>query len=144
MMSETSASVANVTSEPSALTTASLTVAELCGEYSFLVMPFILAAMMDAFHLSEATAGRLVSLQLLAMTIAAAIVSFAVGRVRSLRPILAAAATAIVVANVVCALLPAPHWAAGARALTGLGEGAAMAAATAAVCATPNPHRVFS
>jgi predicted MFS family arabinose efflux permease len=131
-------------SEPSRLTTASLTAAEMCGEYSFLVMPFVLAAMMSAFHLSEATAGRLVSLQLLGMTLASALVTFTLRPDRSLRPILAVAAAVIVLANVACALFHAPLVASMARLSTGMGEGAAMAAAAAAVCATANPHKVFS
>jgi MFS family permease len=122
----------------------SLVLAALFGEYSLLIMPFILGAMMEGAHLSEVLAGRLVSLQLLAMAIAAVAVSARLRAGRSVRPLLVAGIAAISVANILCALgVPAPILAV-ARALTGLGEGAVMAAAAAAVCATSNPHRLFS
>src|SRR5262249_27118942 len=123
----------------SRLTVASLTVAELCGEYSFLVMPFILAAMMDLFRLSEATAGRLISLQLVGMTISSALISLTLRPGRSPRITVALAAGAVIVGNTTCALLDGSYLVGPARVLTGLGEGAAMAAATAAVCSMPNP-----
>lgn len=144
MNSTVAATATNVSSTPSRLTMASLMLAELCGEYSSLIMPFILVAMMGASHLTEATAGRLVSLQLLGMTLASSFVSITLRPGRSLRLILAFAVTAIVVANIMCAVAHAALIVAAARALTGIGEGAAMSAATAAVCATSNPHRVYS
>jgi predicted MFS family arabinose efflux permease len=115
----------------------------LIGEYSLLIMPFILGAMMESFHLSEARAGQYVSLQLLAMAIASIVVSTRLRAGQSVRPLLVIAIAAISIANAVCALHATPLALALARALTGLGEGAVMAAAGAAVCATANPHRLF-
>jgi len=121
-----------------------LILAALIGEYSLLVMPFILAAMMDAAGMSEVRAGRLVSIELLAMAIASIGVSWRLRAGQSVRPFLLLGALAICIANTVCALdARAPVFAA-ARALTGLGEGTVMAAAAAAVCATADPHRLFS
>ncbi|HUI59958.1 MAG TPA: MFS transporter, partial [Steroidobacteraceae bacterium] len=107
-------------------------------------MPFILGAMMDSNHLSETRAGQLVSLQLLAMAIASVAVSVRLRAGQSVRPLLAVAISAICVANILCTFEVSPAVFAAARALTGLGEGTVMAAAAAAVCATANPHRVFS
>src|SRR5579864_7604494 len=76
-----------------------LALTALIGEYSLLIMPFILVAMMQADGISEAAAGRLVSLQLLCMAIASALVSASLRPGRSVRPILAAGAVAIVLAN---------------------------------------------
>jgi len=123
---------------------AALALVALVGEYSLLIMPFILGAMMDSNHLSETRAGQLVSLQLLAMAIASVAVSVRLRAGQSVRPLLAVAISAICVANILCTFEVSPAVFAAARALTGLGEGTVMAAAAAAVCATANPHRVFS
>jgi predicted MFS family arabinose efflux permease len=123
---------------------AALVLVALVGEYSLLIMPFILGAMMQAGALSEGQAGQLVSLQLLAMAIASVSVSARLRAGQSVRPLLALAIGAICVANFICTRHVSLPVFAAARALTGLGEGAVMAAAAAAVCATPDPHRVFS
>lgn len=125
-------------------TLASLALAELAGAYSILVMPFILAAMMEGVRLSEAVAGRFVSLELLGMMLGSAVVTLGLRSGRSLRSTLAIGAAVIVLANVVCTLHVTPLVAGIARFVAGTGEGAAMAAAAAAVCATVNPHRVYS
>jgi MFS family permease len=138
-------SVATASASPgSRLTTAALTLAYLGGEYSVLTMPFVLAGLMQSFQLTEATAGRLISLQLLGMAAGSALVTWSLRPGRSVRPILALSVIVIAVANVASALVHVPFVAAAGRALTGLGEGAILSAAAAAVCATPNPHRVFS
>jgi len=123
---------------------AALILVALVGEYSLLIMPFILAAMMDAYRLSEDRAGQLVSLQLLCMAVASVAVSARLRAGQSVRLLVAFAIGAIVIANAMCALHVPVVALAIARALTGLGEGTAMAAAAAAVCATTDPHRVFS
>ena len=123
---------------------AALALVALVGEYSLLIMPFILGAMMDSNHLSETRAGQLISLQLLAMAIASVAVSVKLRAGQSVRPLLAVAISAICLANILCTLPVSPAVFAGARVLTGLGEGAVMSAAAAAVCATTDPHRVFS
>jgi predicted MFS family arabinose efflux permease len=123
---------------------AALVLAALIGEYSLLIMPFILVAMMDSFGISERQAGALVSLQLLTMAIASIIVSTRLRPNQSVRPLLALAVLAIAAANTLCALIPSTPVLAAARALTGLGEGAIMAAAGAAVAATAHPHRLYS
>jgi predicted MFS family arabinose efflux permease len=129
---------------PDRFTETALTLTALVGEYALLIMPFILVAMMQTARISEAAAGRLVTLELIFMAIGSALVSASLRPGRSVRPILAAASLAIVAANVLCALAHSPGPFAIGRALTGLGEGAVMATASAAVCATPNPHRLFS
>jgi predicted MFS family arabinose efflux permease len=126
------------------LTEAALTLTALVGEYALLIMPFILVAMMQTAGISEATAGRLVTVELIFMAISSAIVSSRLRPGRSVRPVLAGAAVAVIFANVICAVAHSLAAFAVARALTGLGEGAVMAAASAAVCATANPHRLFS
>lgn len=129
---------------PDRLTEIALTLTALVGEYTLLIMPFILVAMMQTAGISEAAAGRLVTLELVFMAIGSALVSASLRPGRSVRPILAAASVAIIAANVLCALTHSPAQFAVGRALTGLGEGAVMATASAAVCATANPHRLFS
>ncbi len=123
---------------------AALVLAALIGEYSLLIMPFILVAMMDSFGISERQAGGLVSLQLLMMAVASIIVSARLRPNQSVRPLLTLAVLAIAAANTLCALSPSTLIVAAARALTGLGEGAIMAAAGAAVAATAHPHRLYS
>ena len=129
---------------PDRLTESALTLTALVGEYALLIMPFILVAMMQTARVSEATAGRLVTLELIFMAVGSALVSASLRPGRSVRPTLVAACLAIVVANGICALAHSPTAFIVGRALTGLGEGAVMATASAAVCATANPHRLFS
>ena len=129
---------------PDRLTDFALTLSALVGEYALLIMPFILIAMMQTARISEAAAGRLVTLELIFMAVGSALATYTLRPGRSVRPILAAASLAIVMANILCALTHSPGALAAGRALTGLGEGAVMATASAAVCATPNPHRLFS
>ncbi len=121
-----------------------LVLAALIGEYSLLIMPFILVAMMDTFGISERHAGTLVSLQLLAMAVASVIVSTRLRPNQSVRPLLAVAVLAITAANTLCVMNTSTVILTVARALTGLGEGAIMAAAGAAVAATAHPHRLYS
>ncbi|MEJ1964677.1 MAG: MFS transporter [Gammaproteobacteria bacterium] len=123
---------------------ASLVLIALIGEYSLLVMPFILGAMMESFGLTEARAGQLISLQLLAMAVASVVVSTRLRAGQSVRGLFVVSVAAISAANAACALHVGPIALAAARALTGLGEGAVMAAAGAVVCGTANPHRMFS
>ncbi|MGH7105806.1 MAG: MFS transporter [Acetobacteraceae bacterium] len=130
--------------QPDRLTESALTLTALVGEYGLLIMPFILVAMMQTAGISEAAAGRLVTLELIFMAIGSALASSSLRPGRSVRPVLAAASLAIIAANVLCALAHSPSAFVVGRALTGLGEGAVMATASAAVCATANPHRLFS
>jgi predicted MFS family arabinose efflux permease len=123
---------------------APLVLVALVGEYSLLIMPFILAAMMENYGLSEQRAGHLVSLQLGAMAVASIAVSARLRAGQSVHLLIAVAIGAISLANVACALQAPRAIFVAARALTGLGEGTVMAAAAAAVCATADPHRVFS
>ncbi len=118
-------------------------VAALLGEYSLLLMPFIVTAMMQGYGLSEAVAGYLVSLQLLAMGTAAVVASYLVARIPPRRIVVIAAAM-ICIANVWCALGVGIGQLALARGLTGLAEGSLMAAAGALAAGVRHPHRLFS
>jgi MFS family permease len=118
-------------------------VAALLGEYSLLIMPFIVTAMMQGYGLGEGNAGYLVSLQLIAMGFAGIVVPYLVARVPP-RTIAAAAALAICAANIVCALGAHVAELAAARALTGLAEGSLMASAGVLAAGVQNPHRLFS
>jgi predicted MFS family arabinose efflux permease len=122
---------------------AAVIIAALLGEYSLLIMPFIVTAMMQGYVLSEASAGSMVSLQLGAMGVAGIAVSYLLARV-SAHKIVLCAAVAICVANAWCALGAGTVQLASARVLTGLGEGSLMAAAGALAAGVANPHRLFS
>jgi predicted MFS family arabinose efflux permease len=118
-------------------------VAALLGEYSLLIMPFIVTAMMQGYGMSEANAGYLVSLQLVAMGVAGIVVSYVVTHVPP-RRIAVAAALAIGAANIWCALGVHVAGLAVARGFTGLAEGSLMASAGVLAAAAHNPHRLFS
>jgi predicted MFS family arabinose efflux permease len=123
--------------------TVAIVIAALLGEYSLLVMPFIVTAMMQGYGLSEERSGYLISLQLLAMAAAAYAVSYLVARISPGR-IGAAAAILICIANIGCALGHSTTILIFGRCLTGLAEGSLMAAAAALAAGVRNPHRLFS
>src|SRR5712672_2961764 len=104
-----------------------LIVTALLGEYSLLIVPFIMTAMINGYHLNEATAGNLVSLQLIAMGIAGIAVSYLLARFPARRIVVFGCVLAIA-ANVICALGSGEALLASGRLLTGLGEGSLMAA----------------
>lgn len=118
-------------------------VAAMLGEYSLLIMPFIVTAMMQGFGTTEAVSGNLVSAQLVAMGLAGIGVSYAL-RVVPARVIVVVSAIAIVVANGVCAIGAGTTALVIGRCLTGLGEGSLMAAAGAIAAGVPNAHRLYS
>lgn len=127
----------------SPLAVAAMVSSALIGEYSLLIMPFILTAMMAIHGLSEVTAGRLISAQLFAMALASVIVTRVVARIP--RRILATIATlTIIVANSLCLLGDSITSLAIGRIGTGLGEGTLMAVAGAVIAASAAPHRIFS
>jgi predicted MFS family arabinose efflux permease len=117
--------------------------AALLGEYSLLIMPFIVTAMMQGYGLSEAHAGYLVSLQLLAMGAAALVVSYLLAHTEA-RRIVIVAALFVCIANIGCALGASHAQLAIARGVTGLAEGALMAAAGALAAGVHQPHKLFS
>ena len=121
----------------------SVIIAALLGEYSLLIMPFIVTAMMQGYALSEVSAGNMVSIQLAAMGIAGIVVSYLLARIPAHR-IVIGAALAISVANAWCALGSGGAELVAARVVTGLGEGSLMAAAGALAAGIRNPHRLFS
>jgi DHA1 family inner membrane transport protein len=117
--------------------------ASVVSEYSLLVMPFIVGAMIDSYGASEQLAGRIVSLQLLGMAISAVGASILMRRIDRLHAMIAMT-TIVVLSNVLCAMMvPLPVMIA-ARFATGIGEGALMAIAGAVAAATPDPRRAFS
>ncbi len=117
--------------------------AALIGEYSLLIMPFILAAMMEVHGISEVMGGRLISAQLFAMALASVAVSRVVARIP--RRLLATAATlTIILANSLCLLEGSMVGLVIGRMGTGLGEGTLMAVAGAVIAAAASPHRIFS
>jgi predicted MFS family arabinose efflux permease len=118
-------------------------IAALLGEYSLLIMPFIVTAMMQGYGITEANAGYLVSLQLLAMGAAALAVSYVLAHISPRRIVIAAAAF-ICVSNMACALGSGVVHLAIARAVTGLAEGSLMAAAGALAAGVRHPHKLFS
>lgn len=117
--------------------------AALLGEYSLLIMPFILTAMMQGYQLSEIDGASMVSAQLVAMGVGGIAVSRLLLRSRP-KQIVVIAAVAIVAANAVCALGANSILLATARVLTGLAEGSLMAAAGALAAGEENSHRIFA
>jgi MFS family permease len=89
------------TGSPSTGTVPAIVTAALLGEYSLLIIPFILTAMMQGYHLSEINGANLVSAQLVAMGVGGIAVSRLLRRVRP-KQIVIAAALAIVAANALC------------------------------------------
>ncbi len=113
------------------------------GEYSLLIMPFIMTAMISGYHVSESHAGNLVSAQLIMMGIAGIAVSHMLRRLAA-RVIVAFSAFMVIVANALCALGTDDTLLLVGRCLTGLGEGSLMAAAGAIAAGAANPHRLYS
>ncbi len=127
----------------SLLAGAAMVSAALIGEYSLLIMPFILTAMMEVHGVSEITGGRLISAQLFAMALASVAVARVVIRIP--RRILASLATlTIIIANGLCMLEGSMASLVIGRIGTGLGEGTLMAVAGAVIAASAAPHRIFS
>jgi predicted MFS family arabinose efflux permease len=122
---------------------AAVIVAAMLGEYSLLIMPFIVTAMMQGYGLSEVYAGNLVSAQLVTMGVAGIVVSYALRKIAA-RAIVVGAALIIAVANAICAIGQGEAVLVIGRCLTGLGEGSLMAAAGAIAAGVPNAHRLFS
>jgi predicted MFS family arabinose efflux permease len=118
-------------------------IAALLGEYSLLIMPFIVVAMMQGYGLSEVNAGNFVSIQLVAMGVAGIAVSYVLARVPA-HKIAIGSAFAIILANACCALGGGTLQLLAARACTGFAEGSLMAAAGALAARVNNPHRLFS
>mgnify|MGYP000976905814 CR=1 FL=1 len=118
-------------------------IAATLGEYSLLIMPFIVTAMMTRYGLSEGAAGNLVSAQLVAMGVAGFAVSRLLGRIPAWLMAGSSAAT-IVLANALCALATSPVMLTAGRALTGLGEGVLMASAGAMAAGLAHAHRLYS
>ncbi len=133
------------TGAPSAVAseTAAVLTAALLGEYSLLIMPFIVTAMMQGYSIDETYAGNLVSLQLVTMGLAGILVSYTF-RYLPARVIVIGSALLIIAANALCALGGSTTALVVGRCLTGLGEGALMAAAGAIAAGVANPHRLFS
>lgn len=125
------------------LSSASVIVAALLGEYSLLVMPFIVTAMMQGYGIDETLAGDLVSVQLVTMGLAGILVSWLRARV-PVRALVVGSALLIIAANVLCALGSGIHALQLGRCLTGLGEGALMASAGAIIAGGVDAHRLFS
>ena len=113
------------------------------GEYSLLIVPFIVTGMMQGYGIGENRAGDLVSLELLAMGVAGFIVSYAV-RTISPRHIVAVGLFLVTAANIGCALGAHEYALFLFRAQAGIGEGAVMAASGALAANATNAHRLFS
>jgi predicted MFS family arabinose efflux permease len=122
---------------------AAIIVAAMLGEYSLLIMPFIVTAMMQGYGLSEVDSGDLVSAQLVTMGVAGILVSYALRAIPAW-VIVTSASILIIVANALCAVGHGVTILVIGRCLTGLGEGSLMAAAGAIAAGVINPHRLFS
>jgi predicted MFS family arabinose efflux permease len=120
-----------------------IVLASVISEYSLLVMPFIVGAMIDAYHISEALAGRIVALQLAGMAVAAVGVSYLMSRLNR-RKAIAFSALLIVAANIACAVGHSVILLAAARFTTGLAEGTLMGIAGAIAAGTARPEKTFS
>lgn len=125
------------------MSTIAMVTTAVVGEYSLLVMPFILTAMIETHGVTEVTGGRLISLQLVAMAAGSLLLTLAIPS-RYRRGMIAIAALIIVLANGLCAVSSSMAELVVARFLVGLGEGATMAAAATIIAGCSNPHRVFS
>lgn len=119
------------------------TYASVVGEYSLLVMPFIVGAMIDIYGISERAAGRIVSVQMLGMALSAVGASIMMSRLNKLLTIYIMTAV-VVLANIACAVGSALPFLVAARFSTGLGEGALMAVAGSIAAATADPRKAFS
>ncbi len=117
--------------------------ASLLSEYSLLVMPFIVGAMIDIYHLDESLAGQIVSVQLAGMALGAIGVSNRITKIDRRKCILYAAIF-IVTANFVCAFGSSVSLLVLARFTTGVSEGVMMGVAGAIAAGTPRPEKTFS
>lgn len=106
-------------------------------------LPLVLGSLVDGLGLDEARAGALSTAELGAVTVASLALAARMGRVSRRRLALLGACLATL-GNALSALAPAAGPLFAARALAGLGEGALLAAASAAAAGMRQPERVFA
>ncbi len=107
------------------------------------IMPLIVGAVMADFALSEAAVGLVVSFQLGAMALAALTVSFRADRLDLRQTVLAGLVLALA-GNAISASTDQLAILYVSRAIAGLGEGALVACANAAVSGYSRPERLFA
>jgi len=117
--------------------------AALIGEYSLLIMPFIMTAMINIYTVDEILAARLVSAQLFSMALASIIISLTMSR-WNLSYIIGFSSVVIMIANGICATGSSITALVIGRILTGFGEGALMTSASAIIASSDKPHKVYS
>ena len=114
----------------------------LTGLVGVFLVPYQIAALMEAWHLSAATAGLLGMVELAAMSLSSILI-LSVARRFSLHR-LTIVGLAIAVAGEASTFFIGHVWALGcARALTGIGSGIVLAATSTYVAITTNPNRVM-
>jgi predicted MFS family arabinose efflux permease len=120
-----------------------VTYTSVIGEYSLIIMPFIVGAMVDGYGASLQVAGRIVSFQLLGMALSSIVASTMMSRLNKLHAVYAATIL-VVAANIVCALGSHVPMLIAARFASGIGEGALLSIAGSIAAGTANPRGAFS
>jgi MFS family permease len=115
----------------------------LCGEAGGYLMPLLLEAVTRTYAISEAAAGPVMGLQLAAFAVAAMGLAPWLGTLSPRRGA-ALALSLITVGNLTSASQPLVAALVAGRVITGLGEGAAAAVATAILARTASPDRAFA
>lgn len=114
---------------------------------SFLIpntSPFVVGGLVTGWPMAEATAGLVLTLELLAMGAAALVVAPRMA-VLSRRRLAMGGAAAMVIANALVILLPVPAFSGllALRLLAGAGAGLVLASANAAIAASAGPTRLY-
>ena len=143
MTSHTLSKVDTAAGTPGWASVASMVTAALIGEYSLLIMPFIMLAMINSFGIDEGVAAQLVSTQLFSMAVAALVTSLVIARL-NLTNVVLTGAIAVIIANGACATSSSVFALTVGRIITGLGEGTIMAAASAIIASSRQHHKVYS
>ncbi len=113
------------------------------GEPIFYLAPFLVGGSVEAFGVSEGTAGMIVAIELGTAATLALIVATQIAKVR-VRYVVGAALAAVAIGDVAALMTDSLGWYVPFRALAGAGSGTLLAIANAVGAGTRNPQRLFS
>ncbi len=122
---------------------AAIIAAASIGEFIFYVAPFVVGGSVQAFGVTEGTAGQIVAIELGAAALLALIVASQIAKLQ-VGYVVGAALAAVAVGDVTALLTNSLSWYIPSRALAGAGAGTLLATANAVGASNRNPQRLFS
>ena len=113
------------------------------SEPIFYLAPFVVGGSVEAFGVTEGTAGQIVAVELGTAAILALVVASQIAKLH-VRLVVGAALAAVAVGDVAALLTNSLSWYVPSRALAGAGAGTLLATANAVGAGSRNPQKVFS